>query len=138
MTPDAPPPERGRSRWRDVLTLHIPLVLVLTLCTVLTVVEFRRANEGVWRAWIYLFEWPLIAAFAIWMWVRFRREAGGGFARQWRERVERVRAAEVHPGQDAEPRAEGAAAADPELQAWHDYQRRIRDADGPGDGSPVS
>ena len=116
MSTERPDPP-ARSRWRDVWTLHIPLVLVLALCVGATVIEFRRANEGVWRAWIYLFEWPLIGAFAVWMWVRFRREAGGGFARRWRERVERA----------AQPPAEapGASPADPELQAWRDYQRGL-------------
>ena len=122
-----------RSRWRDVWTLHIPLILVLALCVSATVIEFRRATDGVWRAWIYLFEWPLIAAFAIWMWVRFRREAGGGFARRWRERVERAAQAEAD---EVEPPPAPPAPADPELQAWRDYQRGLGrpgapDPDGP-------
>ena len=122
------PRRPGRSRWRDVWTLHLPLVIVLALCIGATVIEFRRANEGVWRAWIYLFEWPLIGAFAVWMWVRFRREAGGGFARRWRERVERAAAPGV-------PAAEEAP-ADPDLQAWREYQRGLgrpgsADPDGP-------
>ena len=36
-------------------------------------------------------EWPLIGAFCIWIWFRFRREGGsfGGMTRRWRERVAR-------------------------------------------------
>lgn len=120
-----------RSRWRDVWTLHIPLVLVLALCISATVIEFRRANEGVWRAWIYLFEWPLIGAFAVWMWVRFRREAGGGFARRWRERAER--AAQPDPEPDPGP----APPADPELEAWRDYQRGLGRPGAPGTDGPA-
>lgn len=116
-----------RSRWRDLWTLHIPLVVVLALCIGATVIEFQRANEGVWRAWIYLFEWPLIAAFAIWMWVRFRREAGGGFVRRWRERVERA-------AQPAEEQADPEPPADPGLQAWRDYQRGLGH---PGSADPA-
>lgn len=132
MTPERP----ARSRWRDVWTLHIPLVLVLALCISATVIEFRRANEGVWRAWIYLFEWPLIAAFAIWMWVRFRREAGGGFARRWRERVERANAEPEDELMTDGPAARPAEPEDPQLRAWRDYQRGLgrpgtTDPDGP-------
>lgn len=114
---DADEGQPARNRWRDLWTLHIPLIVVLALCIGATVIEFRRANEGVWRAWIYLFEWPLIAAFAVWMWVRFRREAGGGFVRRWRERVERAAA--------PEPTEVTQAPADPELQAWQEYQRGL-------------
>ncbi|MFM7147405.1 MAG: hypothetical protein ACKOW5_13845 [Actinomycetales bacterium] len=48
------------------------------------------------------------------MYVRFKREPGGGFARQWRERAARY-------AQDP------AEQADPELQAWQAYQRRVQD-----------
>ena len=129
--------ERQRRRRRNVWQLDIPLVLVLVLCTVITVIEYRRANEGVWRAWIYLFEWPLIAAFAVWMWYRFTHEgSGGGFVRRWKERVARFEAEA-----DAQERDERAAQADearrvqeandPQLQAWREYQRSLREQEQP-------
>jgi hypothetical protein len=120
--PDRTTPAR-RSRTRDLWQLHIPLVLVLTLCTVITVIEYRRATDGVWRAWVYLFEWPMIAAFSVWMWHRFRTEGNParGMSKRWQERVARI---------EAEYDAEQAArAADPELAAWRDYQERVQAAD---------
>ncbi len=84
----------NRGRWRDVWTLHVPLALALTLCTVFTVIEVRRASEGVWRAWAYMFEWPMIAAFCVWIWYRYRTEGSvtRGLADRWRRRVDRLTA----------------------------------------------
>lgn len=126
-----------RSRARDFWQLDLPLAVVLTLCAVITVIEYTRATEGVWRAWIYLFEWPMIGAFAIWIWYRFKHESGGGFVRRWRERVAAMApdAADLEgaPAPPPEP-------ADLELEAWRAYQRSVRDADptpppGPGAAS---
>lgn len=124
-----------RNRQRDFWTLHVPLVLVLILCTVVTVIEFRRANEGVWRAWIYLFEWPLIAAFAVWMWYRFTHESGGGFLRRWRERIANLEAEADRQERLERERAERLRAqaeqeaTDPQLAAWREYQRDLRRQD---------
>jgi len=105
-----PPPPRSRAR--DFWQLDLPLVVALILCTVFTVVEVQRASEGVWRAWVYMVEWPLIGAFCIWIWYRFKRESGGGFVRQWKQRVARY---------TAERESD-----DPQLQAWREYQRQVR------------
>ena len=70
-TPKAP--ERtAAERRRDVLTLDLPLIFGLTLCTVLTIVEATRAVGGNARSWAYTFEWPLIGAFICWIWYRYR------------------------------------------------------------------
>lgn len=114
---DETAPERPRSRVRDFWQLDLPLAVALVLCTVFTIIEARRASEGVWRAWVYMVEWPMIGLFCIWIWYRFKREAGGGFARRWKERAARFTA-------EREPE-------DPQLQAWRDYQRQVRDGEPP-------
>ena len=93
-----PPPEaqepRPRSRVRDFWTLDVPLAIALIICTTATVVELRRATEGNWRAWVYSVEWPMIGAFCVWMWIRFRRQGASvsgsvsGMAQRWRDRAE--------------------------------------------------
>lgn len=120
-TPQEQEPRR-RSRVRDFWQLDVPLALVLIICTVITVIEVRRATEGVWRAWVYSVEWPMIGLFSIWMWYRFRTEGNPvkGMARRWQQRVERY---------EAESRA---GAEDPELAAWREYQRGLQ-APGPED-----
>jgi len=39
----------SKQGWKDFWTLHVPLILVLALCTYATVVEVGRAAEGVTR-----------------------------------------------------------------------------------------
>ena len=129
-----PPPEaqeeRPRSRVRDFWTLDVPLVIALIICTTATVVELRRATEGNWRAWVYSVEWPMIGAFCVWMWIRFRRQGASvsgsvsGMAQRWRDRAESY-ADEDRQGSAPEP-------VDPDLAAWQEYQRGVRNADGPG------
>ena len=114
----------ARDRKRDFWQLDLPLVLVLILCTVLTIVEIRRAGDGNWRAWVYSFEWPLIAAFAIWIWARFRAEGNPAkaAARRWRANIERF---------EREAAVEEQAQHDPELRAWRDYVRDLEDEEPP-------
>lgn len=66
----------ARDRRRDFWQLDVPLVLVLLLCATLTVVEAFRAQDGVWRAWVYLVEWPVIGLGAVWIWRHYRLGAG--------------------------------------------------------------
>ena len=153
---DAEPARRSRGGWRDFWQLHVPLVLVLSLCTFITIIEVRRASEGVWRAWAYMFEWPLIGLFTIWIWHRYRTEGSvtKGFVDRWKERVASLSAASEH-----EPDAKGsgprptpadhsfeardgsASAADPadpgigadeQLQAWNAYVEDLRRREPPG------
>lgn len=124
----------ARRRWRDTWQLHIPLVLVLALCTFLTIVEARRATEGVWRAWVYMFEWPLIALFTIWIWNRYRTQGSIFKAMQdrWRQRIDDLAAEQSAAEQVAKQSAD--AAEDPDLRAWRDYVARLDDGREPRDG----
>jgi hypothetical protein len=132
------PAEGKRSRRRDFWQLDVPLVVVLTLCIVITIIEYRRANEGVWRAWIYLFEWPMIAGFAVWIWYRFKHEGGrAGFVQKWKARVAQYEAeddaARQARAEEAQRRereeAQRRLADDPELARWRDYQAEVRGRD---------
>lgn len=121
--------QRPRSRSRDLWQLHIPLVVALAICTAATIIEISRAADGVWRAWAYSFEWPLIGAFCIWMWIRFRREGNPvtSSIRRWQDRVAAM-----------EAEADAAEAeADPELAAWRDYQRQVRQRGGGDHGDTI-
>jgi hypothetical protein len=124
---------RARKRMRDFWQLDVPLVVVLVLCTVITIVEVRRAGDGVWRAWFYMFEWPLIAAFTIWIWHRFRTEGNPvqGTAQRWRDRVaayEAEAAAQDEPSHTAATESE----VDPGTAAWQEYQRDLHRREPPG------
>lgn len=115
--------ERPRSRVRDFWTLDVPLAIALIICTTATVIELSRAIEGNWRAWVYSFEWPMIGAFCVWMWIRFRRQGASvsGMAQSWRDRAASYA--------DVDRQEEKPVPVDPDLAAWQEYQRGVRNGD---------
>ena len=119
-------------RWKDILTLHLPLVLVLALCTYATINQYGRAQEGVQRSWAYTFQWPIIGLFAIVVWNRYRKHGNltRWFTDRYRSRVEAFRA----EAEAREAARQAEAAADPEVRAWQDYVDGLNppsDAGGP-------
>jgi hypothetical protein len=113
----------GRRRAKDILTLHVPLVIVVAFCAVATVIEYTRAQEGVGRAWVYVFQWPIIGAFAVVIWNRYRKH--GNLTRWFTDRA-RARIAALQAQSEAESDAAGAqtrppAPVDPDEVAWREY-----------------
>ena len=112
----------GRRRVKDLLTLHLPLVIVVAFCAFATVIEFQRAQEGVSRAWVYTFQWPIIGLFAVVVWNRYRKH--GNLTRWFTDRI-RARIAAMEPEETAdEARAE--KPIDPDEAAWQDYVDDLR------------
>jgi len=117
----------GRRRVKDLLTLHLPLVLVLALCTMATIIEFARAQEGVNRAWAYTFQWPIIGLFAIVIWNRYRKHGNltRWFTDRYRARIAAMAAEADEPGSvEREPEP-----VDPDEQAWQEYVADLRRRD---------
>ncbi len=52
----------------EAVTLHVTLVVVVALCLAAFWFEVRRALGGNELSWAYVFEWPIFAAFAVYMW----------------------------------------------------------------------
>ena len=52
----------------SAMKTHFTLVVGLALCTAAFVFELGRAEGGNELSWAYVFEWPLLALFAIYMW----------------------------------------------------------------------
>lgn len=135
--------EQQRSRVKDLWQLHLPLVVVLAFCAVATIVEFRRAQEGVDRAWAYTFQWPIIGAFAVVVWNRYRKHGSitRSISNYFRNRVARFEAealaeeerqrASQGPAHDQQP-----AEVDPDELAWREHVRRLHEKDPPG-GPPT-
>ena len=117
--------EEKRSKVKDFWQLHIPLVLVLALCTFATIIEARRASEGVDRALVYTFQWPLIGVFAIVVWNRYRKHGNltKWFTDRYRDRIRQFQR------EDAEIRTE---VTDPDEIAWREHLQELRRSDPPG------
>jgi hypothetical protein len=52
----------------SAIKTHLTLVVGLALCAVAFWFELSRAEGGNELSWAYVFEWPLLALFAIYMW----------------------------------------------------------------------
>ena len=54
--------------------IHVGLVLAEIICASAFVVEIRRAISGNELSWAYVFEWPLFAGYAVYMWHKLINE----------------------------------------------------------------
>jgi hypothetical protein len=127
--------ERKR-KVRDLWQLHLPFAVGLTICVIATVIEIRRAGEGVERAWGYSFQWPLIAVLITLIWNRYRKHGNltSWITTRYRDRIARFQAEDDAAEKDrTEKAAEPVSApADPEAAAWQDYLEDLRRRDPPG------
>jgi hypothetical protein len=117
--------EGKRSKVRDFWQLHVPLVLVLALCTFATIVEARRASEGVDRALVYTFQWPLIGVFAVVVWNRYRKHGNltRWFTDRYRDRIRQFQ---------REDAAMTTEVTDPDALAWQSHLEELHRQDPPG------
>ena len=128
--------EDRRRRVRDFWQLHVPLVIGLIICTVATVIEIRRAGEGVGRAWGYSFQWPLIGIIIVLIWNRYRKHGNltSWFTNRYRERIARFQAEDEAAKVQSAPNDVVAVEShvDSDEQAWKDYLTDLRRRDPPG------
>ena len=119
-------------RWKDAWQLHLPLVSVLAFCCYATVIEFNRAQEGVTRAWVYTFQWPIIGIFAIVVWNRYRKHGSltKSISKYFRDRAKKFESMEEEPI--------ARESVDPDELAWKEHLAKMRREDPPGGPSGVN
>jgi hypothetical protein len=66
--PSDPVPAGTRLTGSEAVKVHLTLAAVLALCTAACFFEVRRALGGNSLSWAYVFEWPMFAVFAGYMW----------------------------------------------------------------------
>jgi DNA-binding transcriptional regulator of glucitol operon len=59
---------------RRAVKLHLVILLVVPAFMALCVWQIYRAVNGNSLSWAYVFEWPLFAGYAVYMWWRFVHE----------------------------------------------------------------
>jgi hypothetical protein len=118
----------SQQKRKDFWQLHVPLAIVLAFCAYATVIEFGRAQEGVTRAWVYTFQWPIIGIFAVVVWNRYRKHGSltKSISKYFRDRAKRFEAME----EDAV--APEHTPSDPDEVAWKDYVRKMQQENPPG------
>jgi hypothetical protein len=70
-------PNSTRLTGSEAVKLHLTLVAVLVLCTGAFLFEVKRALGGNDLSWAYVFEWPLFAVFACYMWWNLLHQTKG-------------------------------------------------------------
>jgi hypothetical protein len=60
---------------RRAVKLHVVILIVVPAFLALCLWQVSRALGGNSLSWAYVFEWPLFAAYAVYMWWRFVHEA---------------------------------------------------------------
>ncbi len=93
--------ENTRLTGSDAVKLHLTLAGGLMLCTAAFLFEVNRALGGNELSWAYVFEWPLFAVFACYMWwnllhQRRGRKADAGPKVVAPEHVEMLKAWQQH------------------------------------------
>ena len=65
-----------RSVWtsRRAVSLHVALIVFVPACAALTWWQVSRALGGNTLSWVYTFEWPIFAAYAVFMWWKLVHE----------------------------------------------------------------
>jgi hypothetical protein len=105
---------------KDAFWLHFTLTAGLIVCCGAFAFELWRALGGHTFSWMYVFEWPLFGAFAVYMWWNLL---------QGNDRVRRP-SGKVAPEQvEAQP--------DEGLEAWNRYVRQLEAEEEPGLGRRV-
>jgi hypothetical protein len=60
---------------RRAIKLHVVILIVVPAFLALCLWQVSRALGGNSLSWAYVFEWPIFAAYAVYMWWRFVHEA---------------------------------------------------------------
>lgn len=118
----------AKQKRKDFWQLHVPLAIVLAFCAYATVIEFSRAQEGVTRAWVYTFQWPIIGIFAVVVWNRYRKHGSltKSISKYFRDRAKRFETMEEDPVKSE------VIPSDPDEIAWKDYVRKMQQENPPG------
>jgi hypothetical protein len=86
----------------------------LVVCVAAFVIEVGRALGGNSLSWAYVFEWPIFAVFAVYMWWHLLHDRDGARPKELRD----------SPGDGSTPSpGPGATPDDADLLAWQEYLR---------------
>jgi len=62
---------------REIWRIHAGLILAEMICIPAFLIEIVRALGGNTLSWAYVFEWPILGAYAIYMWRRLLLDVRG-------------------------------------------------------------
>lgn len=62
---------------KNIFRIHLGLILAELICVPAFVIELLRALGGNELSWAYVFEWPALGLYAVYMWRKMVREERG-------------------------------------------------------------
>ena len=95
----------------SALRIHVGLVLAELICVPAFIFELSRAQSGNTLSWAYVFEWPILGGYAVYMWAKMLREDRGHDPRSKQNAARDLELREQTP--------------DPELDAWNAYLAKV-------------
>jgi DNA-binding transcriptional regulator of glucitol operon len=117
---------------RRALRLHAVILILVPAFMALCIWQITRAVGGNTLSWAYVFEWPIFAGYAVYMWWRFVHEAAEG--------TPPPASAEHGAGGQSEPDGDPALAGrreeeeeDAELAAYNEYLAQLAERDRAGE-----
>jgi DNA-binding transcriptional regulator of glucitol operon len=103
------------------LKLHAVILVVVPAFMALCVWQIYRAVDGNSLSWAYVFEWPLFAAYAVYMWWRILHETP--------DAAPDAAAENGHVAAVPAPPDAPEAQEDAELAAYNEYLARLAEQD---------
>ena len=113
------------------LKLHAVILVVVPAFMALCVWQITRALGGNSLSWAYVFEWPIFAGYAVYMWWRFVHEAAED-TQPPAQPDGHVTPAEAGTGAEAEVRpaqGSGEQGQDADLAAYNAYLAQLAERD---------
>ena len=94
---------------KNIFRIHLGLFLAELICIPAFIIEIFRALGGNELSWAYVFEWPLLGGYAVYMWYKMLKDERGETAPRPRARTEE----------------------DPRLAEWNAYLASVHQKDQP-------
>jgi DNA-binding transcriptional regulator of glucitol operon len=115
---------------RRAIKLHIVILIVVPAFLALCLWQISRALGGNSLSWAYVFEWPLFAAYAVYMWWRFVHEAAqDGSPGDTAAAHAGGQTGAAAPGGAPVPETPEELKEDADLVAYNDYLARLAERD---------
>ena len=129
--PGGPVDAAGRRRLHGApaVRLHLTLAVGLALCISAFIFEVGRALGGNSLSWAYVFEWPIFAVFAVYMWWNLLHDTDEDRTRHWSamptDGTATTDSALATRDDAVGDSAVGGTDDDPDLAAWKAYLRTM-------------
>ena len=111
---------------RRALKLHAVILIVVPGFLALCLWQVSRAVDGNTLSWAYVFEWPLFAGYAVYMWWRLVHEAPEGTPPPASDGDP---AGGPNASASADPAGDARQEEDPELAAYNAYLAQLAERD---------